>query len=201
MQQFDSKNSGTKSPRHTTSIFCVDIRWKAFGATKIATPFVASVKNTQPSILGEKLFHRSSAALLPLTCKFPDRRNSLAPVLQVTVFWLNHSQALAVVWSYASPPSSPGGNAYECHSSSSAWVSQNHLPHLVQRTVAGRWHGSLLDDMARQKRSESALHSCSPIRLLFVTSARRRGNQPEYGTRTLRRSADCRNCSQVLCCP
>jgi hypothetical protein len=116
-QRFDSKNSGTKSPRHTTSIFCVDIRWKAFGATKTATPFVTSVKNTQPSFRGEKLFHRSCAALLPLTCKFPDRRNSLAPVLQVTVFWLNHSQALAVVWSYASPPSSPGGNAYECHSS------------------------------------------------------------------------------------
>jgi hypothetical protein len=38
---------------------------------------------------------------------------------------------------YASPPSSPGGNAHECHSPSSLWVSQNHLPHFVQRTVAG----------------------------------------------------------------
>ena len=77
---------------------------------------------------------------------------------------------------------------------SSAWVSQNHLPHLVQRTVAGRWHGSSLSDMARQKRrSESTLHSCSPIRLLLVTSARRRGNQrnmergPFAGVRTARR--------------
>ena len=38
---------------------------------------------------------------------------------------------------YASPPSSPAGNAHECHSSSSAWVSQNHLPHLEQRIVEG----------------------------------------------------------------
>jgi len=39
--------------------------------------------------------------------------------------------------SYASPPSSPDGNAHECHSSSSTCVSQNQRPHLVQPTVAG----------------------------------------------------------------
>ena len=49
MQRFDSKNSGTKLPRHITSIFCVDIHWKAFAAKKTVTPFVESVKNTQLS--------------------------------------------------------------------------------------------------------------------------------------------------------
>ena len=37
--------------------------------------------------------------------------------------------------SYASPR---GGSIPECHCSSSAWASQNHLPHLVQCTVADR---------------------------------------------------------------
>ncbi|HXQ39598.1 MAG TPA: hypothetical protein VN843_36705 [Anaerolineales bacterium] len=49
MLRFDSKNSGTKLPRNMTLIFFVDIRWKAFAAKKTATPFVESVKNTQPS--------------------------------------------------------------------------------------------------------------------------------------------------------
>jgi hypothetical protein len=39
--------------------------------------------------------------------------------------------------SYASPPSSPGGSMHGCHCSSSTWASQNHLLHVVQRTVAG----------------------------------------------------------------
>jgi hypothetical protein len=38
---------------------------------------------------------------------------------------------------YVSPPSSPGGSMHGCHCSSSAWASQNHLLHVVQRTVAG----------------------------------------------------------------
>jgi hypothetical protein len=38
---------------------------------------------------------------------------------------------------YASPPSSPGGSIHGCHSSTSAWASQNHLPHVGQCTVAG----------------------------------------------------------------
>src|ERR1700751_6126121 len=49
MRRFDSKNSGTKLLRNMTSIFCVDIPWKASGARKTVTPFVESVKNTQLS--------------------------------------------------------------------------------------------------------------------------------------------------------
>jgi hypothetical protein len=58
---------------------------------------------------------------------------------------------------YASPPSSPGGNAQECHSSSSMCLSQNHLPHVVQRTVAGLSHGSSFGETAWHKRFSSAL--------------------------------------------
>jgi hypothetical protein len=47
---------------------------------------------------------------------------------------------------YASPPSSPGGSAQGCHTSSSAWASQNHLLHVAQCTVAGESHGSSLGD-------------------------------------------------------
>jgi len=49
MLRFDSKNSGTKLPRHMRLIFSVDIRWKAFAAKKTVTLFAESVKNTQLS--------------------------------------------------------------------------------------------------------------------------------------------------------
>src|ERR1700740_3833270 len=49
MRRFDSKNSGTKLLRNMTSIYCVDILWKASGARKTVTPFVESVRNTQLS--------------------------------------------------------------------------------------------------------------------------------------------------------
>src|ERR1700746_896377 len=49
MLRFDSKNSGTKLPGHTTLIFSADIRWKAFATKKTVTPFVESVKSTQLS--------------------------------------------------------------------------------------------------------------------------------------------------------
>src|SRR5258707_5694343 len=57
----------------------------------------------------------------------------------------------------ASPASSPEGSMHVCHWSSSAWASQNHLPHFAQCAVAGKSHGSLLGDTAWHKRSKSLL--------------------------------------------
>jgi hypothetical protein len=58
----------------------------------------------------------------------------------------NRDGHVGAVVIYASPPSSPGPNIQGCHSSSSAWMSQNHLSHVGQCTVAGLLHSSLLRD-------------------------------------------------------
>jgi len=67
---------------------------------------------------------------------------------------------LEIDGSYASPPSSLGGCMHGCHRSSSAWASQNHFLHDVQRTVAGYVHAAASGEMPRHDRSWSA-PSCS----------------------------------------
>jgi len=50
----------------------------------------------------------------------------------------------------------PGNSTHGCHCSSSACASQNHFPHIVQRTVAGKPQTVLLGETAWHRRSLSS---------------------------------------------
>ena len=78
------------------------------------------------------------------------RRTRTAGAHQIVLLWIaNHG--LRIRRRYPSPPSSPGSNPQECHSSSCACAAQNQRSHRSQRTEAFSLHGSSRRETASQE--------------------------------------------------